>query len=237
MNPTLIVTFWRQRVTSPVRMVILLFMVTTPWLMLTAMPAMGMAALGEVLPIAMVFAAGMIGQDIGSGVLQLVFARPVRRWEYVVSRWLGAALAGSAAFALQLGGAWAIVALRGHPADADAVLAFAGGRLLQVFGVAAVMALLSSLAGGLADLAFYVMLNLLGGIAALAAQAKGWAALAKASEILRAALVPAIDFDQVAAGGPPAWLAVVAYLSTVVLCLVIAAEVMNRRQLSYASAG
>ena len=79
MNPTLITTFWRQRLSSPVRLVILFFMMTTPLLMLTAMPQMGLAALGEALPIGMLFAAGMIGQDVGSGVLQLVFARPVRR--------------------------------------------------------------------------------------------------------------------------------------------------------------
>ena len=34
-------------------------------------------------------AAGTIGQDVSSGVLQLLFARPVRRSEYVLSRWIG----------------------------------------------------------------------------------------------------------------------------------------------------
>ena len=237
MNPTLITTFWRQRLASPVRLVILLFMVSTPLLMVTAMPQMGVSALGEAIPIAMLFAVGMIGQDVSSGVLQLVFARPVRRSEYVISRWLAVGLAGSAVVAVQAGGAWGVLALRGHSPDAHAMLAFVAARMLQMFGVAAVMALLSSLVAGVADLAVYILINIIAGLGSLAAQAKGWAALARAADLLRAALAPAVELDRVAAGGPAAWLTVVAYLSTIALCLALAAEVMNRRQLSYATAG
>jgi len=236
-NPTLIATFWRQRLASPVRLVILLFMVSTPLLMVTAMPQMGVSALGEAIPIGMLFAVGMIGQDAASGVLQLVFARPVRRWEYVTSRWLAVALAGSAVVVVQAGGAWGVLALRGHSPDAHAMLAFVAARMLQMFGVAAVMALLSSLVAGVADLAVYILLNVVAGLGSLAAQAKGWAALARAADLLRTALAPAVEFDHVAAGGPAAWLTIVAYLSTIALCLALAAEVMNRRQLSYATAG
>lgn len=237
MNPTLITAFWRQRAVSPIRVVILFFMVTMPLIMVAALPAMGLAALGEALPIGMLFAAGMIGQDVGSGVLQLVFARPVRRWEYVMSRWLAVGIAAAAAIALQAGGAWGVLALRGHAPEAEVMLAFAGGRVLQVFGGAAVMALLSSLASGLGDLAIYILLNIVGGLASVAGQAKGWSVLTQGADVLRGALAPAIDFDRVAAGGPHAWLTVVAYLSTIALCLALASEVMNRRQLSYASGG
>jgi ABC-type transport system involved in multi-copper enzyme maturation permease subunit len=237
MNETLITTFWRQRATSVVRMVILFFMVALPLVMLAAMPRVGLAALGDALPLAMLFAVGMIGQDLSSGVLQLVFARPVRRWEYVVCRWVAVAGAAAAVVVAQAAAAWGVLALRGHAPAAELVIDFASGRVLQVVGVASVMALFSSLVAGLADLAVYIVLNILAGIAGLAAQAKGWVALGHTSRLLGDVLAPAIDFRTVAGGGVHAWLEVIAYLSTILLCLAFASVAMNRRELSYASGG
>jgi ABC-type transport system involved in multi-copper enzyme maturation permease subunit len=217
--------------------VILFLMVTMPLVMLAAMPGVGLAALGDPTPIAMLFAVGMIGQDLSSGVLQLVFARRVRRWEYVASRWLAVAGASTAAIVVQAAAAWGVLALRGHSPAAELVLDFASGRVLQVVGVASVMALFSSLVAGLADLAVYLILNILAGLAGLAAQAKGWVALGHASRLIGDVLTPAIDFSVVSGGGVHAWLEVIAYLSTILLCLALASVAMNRRELSYASGG
>ena len=71
----------------------------------------------------------------------------------------------------------------------------------------------------------------------LAAQAKGWAALGHASRVLGDVLTPSIDFRTVTGGGVHAWLEVVAYLSTILVCLALASMAMNKRELSYASGG
>ena len=89
MNATLLLSFWRQRFTSPIRLVLLAVAFGVPLLILVFMPSAGFTPLGDTTGLALIFAVGMIGQDLSSGVLQLLFARPVRRAEYVVSRWLG----------------------------------------------------------------------------------------------------------------------------------------------------
>ena len=235
MNVPLIIAFWRQRLVSPLRMFILFFVAIAPLLVVSAMPAAGLNLLGEALPIGMIFAVGMIGQDVSSGVLQLVFARPVRRWEYVISRWLGAALAGAIVVAVQAAAAWGLLAARGNALGAATIFSFAGERVLEMFAIAAVMALFSSLLAGFGDLALYVILSVVGGLFALAGQAKGWGFATRLGEIIHGALTSKIDFDVISSGGIQAWLVVITYLSTIAVCLALTVAVMNRKQLSYAS--
>jgi ABC-type transport system involved in multi-copper enzyme maturation permease subunit len=69
-----------------------------------------------------VFAAGSIGQDVSSGTLQLLLARPVTRPQYVVNRWLGAGLLATAWHTTMLAfGVLVLLSTRQH-VDAIAVL-------------------------------------------------------------------------------------------------------------------
>jgi len=234
MNLTLAIGLWRQRLASPVRVVILGLLAVLPPTLMALVPGMGLAALSNGYPIAMVFAVGMIGQDVSSGVLQLVLARPVTRSEYVFSRWLAAGLGASAVSLAQVGLGWALVAIRHSPPDPRAMLLFAAGREFEIFGVVAVMALLSSLMGGLGDLALYVVLNVVGGIMSMVGQFQHVAAVSWLGQELGALLSPHVELAQIVAG-TPSWSALAAYASNLTLCLLVAVLVMNRKELSYAS--
>ncbi|TMQ71594.1 MAG: hypothetical protein E6K81_09690, partial [Candidatus Eisenbacteria bacterium] len=96
MNLTLLLATWRQRLMSPIRVVLLGGLLVVPLLGVAFVHGAGLSILGDSVGLTLVFAVGMIGQDVSSGVLQLLFARPVRRPEYVWSRWLATGLAATA---------------------------------------------------------------------------------------------------------------------------------------------
>jgi len=235
MNLTLITTLWRQRLTSAVRMAVVAVLCGFPLLMVTFMPAMGMTPLGNAQGIMLALAAGMIGQDVSSGVLQLLCARPVRRSEYVVSRWLGVALAGLAISLAQLAIAGAVLAARGAPPSPQQMALFAATRAFECFGLGAVMALLSSLIGGFGDLALYLIASVVGGVLQIAGQAKHWTWMDRLASEFQQTLTPTLDLQRLIAASPMPWFPIVSYLSAVALALALAIVVMNRKELSYAS--
>jgi hypothetical protein len=236
-NATLVLATLRQRFTSPIRLVIVLLLGWTPLLAIAVAPRTGFAALSDCYFIALTLAAGMIGQDLSSGTLQLLLARPVTRADYVFSR-CGAVAGGTFAIALlQTLLAALIMTLRGAPVPWDQAALFLANGALLALGTAAVMALLSSLASGLGDLGLLLLVFFSAQVLEKAGMYKSWEWLVRgAGELLRA-LKPELDLAPFFHGGPLPWLAVVSYLSTVTLCLGLAVVVMNRRELSYASSG
>jgi hypothetical protein len=233
-NSTLILAFWQQRLGSPLRMAVLLLIAGAPALVALAAPPLGLAVASDTFAIAMVFAVGMIAHDVSSGVLQLVFARPVRRWEYVVSRWAAVAGAGTAVVLLQTALVSGMLALRGRGPEPGDLALFAAGRSLEIIGLAAVMALLSSMTIGYVDVVLYVVAQMASGLLQLAGQVKGWPAVLRIGEELGGVLAPKIHLAGIAAGAG-SWSEVTAYLSTVTLCVLLAIIAINRRELSYAS--
>lgn len=235
MNGALMVALWRQRLTSPIRLVLLGTMTGFPLLAIAFMRGAGLSILGDSQGPVLVLGAGMIGQDISSGVLQLLFARPVRRPDYVMSRWLGVAIAASAVALLQLGAAVALMAARDAVPAAQEVLLYGAGRVLESFGLAAVLALLSSLIPGFGDLALYLLLTMTAGGVQLAGRMKGWAWADRLGSELLSSLQPTIDVARLLHASPLPWFPIVSYASTVTLCLVLAIVAVNRKELSYAS--
>jgi hypothetical protein len=211
----LLIGLWRQRLASPIRVVILSLMVLLPPVLGSLIQGLGLSALGDAIPLAMVLAAGMIGQDVSSGVLQLIFARPVRRSEYVLSRWLSVAIGASVVSVLQIGLFWVLSTAHGSAPAVDQIAQFAAGRELQIFGVAATMALLCSLIGGLGDLAIYALFSILGGI--------GHGGRVRHSTVLTwigqeiGSLLTHIEVAQIVAGSP-SWFALATYASNLTLC-------------------
>ena len=237
MNLTLVLATLRQRFTSPIRLVIVLLFGWMPMLPLLIAPRAGFAVLGDGYFLALTLAAGMIGQDLSSGTLQLLLARPVTRAQYVFSRW-GAVAAGTfLIMVLQALVAALIMALRGVPVPwVEAAQFLANGALLAL-GTAAVMALLSSLAAGIGDLGLLFLVFISAQVLEKLGMFKSWDWLVRgAGELLRV-LKPQLDVAPLFHGDPVAWFAVVSYLSTVTICLGLAVVVMNRRELSYASSG
>lgn len=237
MNLTLVLATLRQRFTSPIRLVIVLLLGWMPMLPVLMAPGAGFATLGDCYFLALALAAGMIGQDLSSGTLQLLLARPVTRAQYVFSRWGAVATGTFLLVVLQTMCAALVMLVRGAPVPWDQAALHLGNSALLALGTAAVMALLSSLAAGLGDLGLlfliFISAQLLNGMGRF----KSWEWLVRGAGELSAALKPELDLAPFFHGGPVAWLAVVSYLSTVTLCLGLAVVVMNRRELSYASSG
>ena len=237
MNPTLVLATLRQRFTSPIRLVILLLLGWLPMLQILLAPRAGFAALGHSHFLTLVLAAGMIGQDLSSGTLQLLLARPVTRAQYVFSRWAAVAVGSFLVVVLQALCAAAIMFARGAPAPWGHAALYLGDSLLDAAGMAAVMALLSSLSSGIADLGLLFLAWLSAEVLEKVGMFKSWDWLTRGAGELLGTLKPELDLTPLVQGGPFPWPAVVGYLSTVTLCLALAVVVMNRRELSYASSG
>lgn len=234
MNWTLILGLWRQRLSSPIRMVILILWMLVPPGLMSAVRGLGLSALGDGYPITMVFAVGMIGQDVSSGVLQLLFARPVRRSEYVLNRWLAVAIGASLVSLTQVLLAWGLTAAKQTAPEPQTIAMFLAGRELEIIGAAATMALLSSLIGGLGDLAVFILLMLTGGMVGMIGQFQRSQVVIGIGHEISALVSPRLDIAQIAAGSPP-WFAIATYASNLALCLLLAMMVMNRKEVSYAS--
>lgn len=234
MNATLILTFWRQRLMSPFRMAFLLFIVGFPMVVTLVVPQTGFAAAGKVTGIALVFVIGLIGQDMSSGVLQLLFARPVRRWEYVTSRWFAAGSLAALVGVAQVVVVALLMTLRGAAPGAGETLALIGERALDALGLAAVFVLLSSLVNGVGDIALWIAGQALLAISGMVVQTRGWMTTGRVLGELQAAFNPSIPIGQILNGLAP-WAPVCAYLSVIAVCLTLAVMLVNRRELSYAS--
>jgi len=235
-NRELVIAFWRQRGSAAFRMAFLLLVFGFPLLMTAAMPGGGLGIVRDALGITMVLAAGMIGQDVSSGVLQLLFARPVRRSEYVLSRWLSVAIAASGFAVLQIALAWMIVTARGAPLESNTVLLTMLQRVCEVIQITAVMAMFSSLVNGIGDLGLWFATTVSGAILQLAAQAKGWGWVGRVGTEINRIVGPDVGLVALA-GGTGGWSGLVTTLSIAALALLIAVVLVNRKELSYATTG
>jgi len=231
----LVFALWRQRLMSPMRVVFLLMVFAFPLIPLLVAPGMGLTTLQDAKGLTLIFAVGMIGQDVSSGVLQLLFARPVRRVDYVLCRWLAVWIAAAGLAVLQLFAAWAILTLRGAAPESTLIGLAMAQRVVEVVQMAAVFALLSALVNGMGDLGLWFLAQLAGGVLALIAQWKRWPWLGHVGDELGRIVTPNINLAGVTSGLAGAEPLVVA-LSTTTIALVLAVLLVNRKELSYASA-
>ena len=234
MNVALVSALLRQRLASPMRMVILFALFAPP---------IGAAALtGSLAPLmdggywfALVLAAGAIGQDVSSGVLHLTFARPVTRSSYVLSRWFAAAAGGFALALARLLLAAALLSLRGAaPSPSELCAAVLEDALLASVG-ASVMVMFSAFVDGLGDVAVFALSSLGLQIGHLMAQAKGWAIADRVLVELQRTLKPELTFLWLSGHPGQLWNPYVTAASTVTLALALAILAVNRRELSYAA--
>ncbi|HTR98007.1 MAG TPA: hypothetical protein VMH61_08900 [Candidatus Acidoferrales bacterium] len=239
MNAALFVAFLSQRATSPIR-IALAALVTLPGIAIAAFSGSLAALAGSAGFLALVFGAGAIGQEVSSGVLQLTFARPVTRSSYVFSRWLAAGTMAVALAWIQLAAGAALVAAHatsGATAGAVAAAAWplALEHVVQGYALAAVIVGLSALAGGLGDVALYVLgifgAQILKGYATF----RQWAGMERFADELIGTLQGRLSLAWLAGTGPPHLADLVAALSTTALGLALAVIVLNRKELSYAS--
>ena len=242
MNRTLVFHTALQRALSPARVLLVATIMVFPALGLSFAPQLGLNLLQSGGTLGLVLGAGLIGQDVSSGVLQLLFARPVSRASYVFSRWLGVGALAAGAVVIQVALGAVVMALRGAPAPIGAVAGLALEQVLAAFGVAGVLALFSSFLPGIGDLmAWLVMtvagglLQMIGGVLQTIGGVARSAAVMRASEEWERFLSPTLKLQETFGGGRISWFHLTSYLSTVTLCLALAILILNRRELSYAT--
>lgn len=234
MNGTLIAAFLRHRMTTPIRIAFLIVAGFFPLVFITAAPAMGFAPIADSFQFALIFGAGMIGQDVSSGVLQLLFARPVRRDVYVISRWLAASIGAAVVAVFQVGLAALILSARGATPGAETIALTLAGHVASAFGATAPLLLLSALVGGLGDIGLLFLLYTSAGILQAAGGGLGHAFISRIGAELQGFLNPTLHFALIL-NAHPSWHHLIAYLSTVTVSIALAIVLVNRKELSYAS--
>ena len=188
--------------------------------------------------LALILGAGIIGQSVSTGTLQLVLARPIRRSTFVLTRWLAVGSAALAIFGACTVAAWLLGSASGMetqtPGDVALLLAEAA---LHAFGAAAVLVALSALVRGYGDIAIWIVGTILALLASEVGQVKDVATLRWAGRQTLEFLRPSVDLRQVLGARPVPLSGLAAWAFTVTLCLAVAIVLLNRKELSYASSG
>ena len=232
MNTTLVVAFLRQRFTSPMRVGLLLLVTVFP---LGAVAIIGQFSIlsGIAAPVALILAAGAIGQEVSSGTLQLLLARPVTRPSYLLSRWCGASVGAFGITMVVHAMAVLVLLIRGTPPEPLEVLRQLLDAGCAIGGHAAVLIMLSTLAGGLGDLGLYVATFFVNQMLSGLASFKNWDWLQRLTNEVQGVLGPQLSWAWLTHGGAPSWFAIVSWASTVALALAVGIARLNRRELSY----
>ena len=234
MNPTIFMTTLRQRFSSRTRLILVGLVFIFPIAFSAMAHEVGLQAAKTGAVFAFLLGAGILGQETSSGVMQLLFARPVRRWEYVVSRWLGVVTAASALVVLQVGLMCLVLASHGLPGWRDIAITLAE-QVLQAIGTTSVILLYSSLLSGVGDVLGIVLTAIAGQVFVALGQFRQSEAISRiGAEVLRF-ISPQVQVGAIVGGNSIPWFELFSYASTVTLCVAVAVIVLNRREISYAS--
>jgi ABC-type transport system involved in multi-copper enzyme maturation permease subunit len=227
--------FLRQKLGSPP---ILIAMAAFALLsMIPLVASKGNADTGAGVIVLFVLAAGSISRDASSGALQMILARPIRRSEYLLGRFLGIA----AAFAVFLLATFVLAMLipRVLPflssADVDAVATARalGGSFLSGLLIAATLVFFSTFLPGYADVLAFFLLNLLLSVPVAVA---GWLkapGLARLGKALNENLSPTVPWDAVLRGDNVLREATGRYVLALVAYMAAALVLFSRREFAY----
>jgi ABC-type transport system involved in multi-copper enzyme maturation permease subunit len=220
----LVTVTWRERLLRP-WFGVLLFILCSSQVMM----ALSMQDLHDpMFLLVLLIGGGAIGKEISSGVLPLMFTRPLVRGHYVLTKWFALASAiaiiSSATLLVQA----ALLAHRGIGLPGREVAAAVFSSVSQAFGITAVLLPLSVVAAGYTDVLFWIGLTMLPSLARKYIPQR-------VAEEWRAFLHPSLDWGAIFGTASVGWFRLFSYLSTVTLCLCLAVLAANRKELSYAS--
>jgi ABC-type transport system involved in multi-copper enzyme maturation permease subunit len=227
-----------QRLRSPVRLALaaaFMLFAAGPYLMtfvVRGMPhTISASTHGGML--ALVFAAGVLGQEFSSGAPQITFTRPLPRWTWVLSRAVAVALLASlCALVPYVFALWS-----GVPAGDVGLTALE--QVLEAVGTSAVLLGLSSLVPGLTDLALLAGANIgfsILGLVGMVAQQEPLRTVAqRLKDYVEPWFTPRLDLIGLAHGATFSPHALFQIASTIVFWLVVAIVMVNRKELSYAT--
>jgi ABC-type transport system involved in multi-copper enzyme maturation permease subunit len=235
MNVTLFVSVLRQRLTSKVRIALAFCVFFFPLLLLMAQPAIGTAPLGTGKAFAFILAAGIIGQESTSGVMQLLFARPLRRHEFVVSRWLAIAATAAVLSLVQITAAYWILASHRVAPEMDEIATLAAQQAVDALGTTSVILFFSAMISGIGDIVALFLTQIAGQLLGLVGQFRQSPVLVRTGEEIQRFAAATVQLGPIVRSHQAPWFEVVSYLSTVALCLAVAIVALNRREISYAT--
>lgn len=234
MNRTIILATLKERFSTPTRWysVVLLFALPIWWA--HSVPAQAGNPVQSLWGALLVWllGTGIIGEEISGGTILLVLSRPVRRWEYVVSKWAALALLTAVIVLVQ---ALAIGAIQVEHRALIEPFVFAGtvlSSLMLGLGSAAVLVFFSVLIPSGREISGVGVVYLIGWLLKIFGPLFQHPALGRAGEEVLALLYPAVTFTP-GAGVP--WVAVTQWASSTTIALLAAVVALNRKELSYAA--
>ena len=179
-------------------------------------------------------AAGSVSRDAGSGALQMILSRPIRRTRYLFGRYLGIVLSFAAfltatCLLILLARAGAVRSGAASEGFAGALGAAAGATFFNAVLQGAILLFFSTFLPGLADLLGFLLLFL--ALNLPRASRAEW--LRRAAEVLRENMIPAVDWNEVLRGVGVLGPATGRWVFALAVHLVLAAVVFSRRELPY----
>lgn len=235
MNATIVRSAWRERLSNPVRLGSLLGAFVLPLVTTMIDPEPQLAEAIWATGFAVILATGIIGLEISSGSLSLVFTRPIGRGTYVVSRWAAVALLATGFSILQLACQATMIQAGGHEIPMGLFLLDVADRVSLSAGIAAVFVLLSTIGASVADLFLWTGANVLAQVLQAAGRLTATPVLNHGGRLLDRIANPRFDLYRLLFSSSVPWAEALQYLAILLLSLTIATFVLNRRELSYAT--
>jgi ABC-type transport system involved in multi-copper enzyme maturation permease subunit len=221
----LVVATWRERLSRPIALIVCLLICVA---MTGSAVTVNHALQDPTLPLGLILAAGSVGRDVSSGVLALLLTRPLVRTTYLLAKWTAVSTAVAGLACLTLVAQAMLLRARGVDISLGELWRGAFASATAAAGLISVLVLFSVLISGVGDIAIWVALNLIGFVG------QRILPLRVTSE-WRSLLEPKLGWDSTFAARPISWFGLTSYLSTVTLCLCLAALALNRKEISYAS--
>jgi hypothetical protein len=125
--------------------------------------------------------------------------------------------------------------LRGTHPDALDLVRMVLEAACSAAGSAAVIVMLSTLVGGLGDMALFFATLIMSQMLQTVGAFLHWGWLVRASAEVQGVLQPQLSWMWMLQHTPPSWFAVASWASTVTLALAVGIARLNRRELSYAA--
>ncbi len=220
----LVVVTWRERLLRPFFGALLVVLCASEVSMSVAQESLN----DPVFLLVLLIGAGSVGKDVSSGVLPLLFTRPLVRGRYVMAKWFALASAVAIISTATLLVEAAFLAHRGVGVPGTEVAAAVFHSVSSAFGITSVLLPLSVLVSGYSDVLFWIGLGFLPRLAHKFIPqrvAEEWSMF----------LNPSLDWGAIFGAAGVGWFRLFSYLSTVTLCLCLAGLAANRKELSYAS--
>ena len=182
-------------------------------------------------------AAGCVSRDAGSGALQMILARPIRRSAYVMGRFLGIAVTVAIFLAAALGIALAVPrvlpVLGLPPLDPGVALSGAGGTYLDALLVAATILFFSTFLPSYADAFAYILLMFFLAAPSVLGQLLKNASLTNLGSMLRQNVAPSVPWADLLRAREALGEASGRYVLALVAFLAAALIVFSRREFAY----